>query len=447
VVDPSAAHREALALEQEKARLAETRAAADHRRAVALEGRKAALAAEKADLDDQLAQESAAADHDREHRTLVHTAMVEVAKAGIDRSRDSAKFVQTAAAALMGAYTGLLALVFSVTGRQLPFRGVYAATFLGAAIAFAVGYLAFLYRSGTVDGYRPAPSIVETQLRRTANFVEWTNAAVTRRAWALRASVLAFGVGVAFIPAAFVGPTSAATPTAGAPEPPAIPERVPAALEEPARRLFEHQVDAYFEALGTAAPAVERGSGNPGLGRGRPDGMPGPPGAGAGTDGADGTEADDDGCPFGLVRSCGWRTEDDVERNFRWLALVGLAVVVGGAALPRWLPRSKGPGPGTARAGNGAGGSGGPGGGVGTSGTSGPGGSDRSQGSTGDEGSHGTRGPTGPRGPDGSGGSSTPSTPGDPGVQGSAAVAPGPMPMPTPMPAPPSGSGRRARRR
>lgn len=380
--DPTAAHRQALELEREKSRLAEERAAADHARAVALEERKAALATEKADLDDELAHGAAAATHDREHRTLVDTAMLEVATAGIDRSRDSAKFIQTAAAALMGAYTGLLALVFSVTERQLPLRGVYAATFLAASIALAVGYLAFVLRSRDMAGYVPGPSLVETQLRRTAKFLEWTNAAVTRRAWALRASVLAFGVGVAFIPAAFVGPTSAATPTAGAPEPPAIPERVPAALAEPARRLFEHQVDAYFEALGEDGAAANRGPG-------RPDGMPGRAGGGSGPAVDD---ADDDRCRLGLVRSCGWRTEDDVERNFRLLALGGLLLIIVGATVPDLLGRRSNP-----------------------------------NGEQGDDG--GTDPPPGerPGGPGGSGGSSRQAASGSP-----PAVAPTPTTVPTP---------------
>ncbi|HWM19950.1 MAG TPA: hypothetical protein VNO51_09695, partial [Ilumatobacteraceae bacterium] len=301
-------------LEKVKAQLAEAKAVLDQGRTKDVEQHKANLAQDQADLVDELAAESADAAQDRELRTLFHTKITDVASGAIDRSRDSAKFVQAAAAALMGAYTALLGLVFSVTGRTLPLRGVYSAVFLGVAIAMAVAYLAFLRQRSAINAYEPSTSLAETQLRRTSNFVEWMNAAVASGAWALRAAVIAFGIGVAFIPAAFVGPTSPSAPTAGAPEPPSIPAAVPEAIEEPALRLFEYEVDKYLASVEVTDPESP-------------------------------TAADVDTCSDVLspFRSCGWTTETAVERSFRWLVLYSVLAISAVAILPglvRWV-RSK----------------------------------------------------------------------------------------------------------
>ncbi len=198
-------------VERIKGDIAAKQAEADHKNDVDLEKVKAGIAAEAADSAAVDASDAAAEAQDLAHRTLYHTKIAELAIGSIDRARDSAKFIQTASAALIAAYTGLLGLVFSTTSRTLPVRGVYAALFLGLAVALSVAYLAFLRgSSASVGAYEPGTSYADTQLARSINLIDWTNTVVSTRAWALRAAVLCLAIGVAFVPAAFIGPSSSA---------------------------------------------------------------------------------------------------------------------------------------------------------------------------------------------------------------------------------------------
>jgi hypothetical protein len=129
--------------------------------------------------------------------------------------------------------------------------------------------------------------------------------AVGNRRSALRASVIAFAFGIAFIPAAFVGATGGSATTAAAqPTPPSIPERVPAAIADDAARLFRYQVDAYFaEHEESAADVASSGNGAP---------TPVTACSGYGQ----------------LFTSCAWTTDTGVERSFRRFAVLGLILVV-----------------------------------------------------------------------------------------------------------------------
>jgi hypothetical protein len=285
-----------------KGEIAAQQAAADHRNDVDLETVKAGIAAQAADSAAVEAADSAAEAQDLAHRTLYHTKIADLATGSIDRARDSAKFIQTASAALIAAYTGLLGLVFSTTSRTLPVRGVYAALFLGLAVALSVAYLAFLRgSSASVGAYEPGASYADTQLARSINLIVWTNAVVSTRAWALRASVLCLALGVAFVPAAFIGPSASAASAPGAPVPPTIPSAVPAPIASSARQLFDRQVADYLAAVDASSGAKR----------------PTPPKT----------------CTdfFSSLRTCGWATERAVEDQFRRLALLGLLVVIVGA--------------------------------------------------------------------------------------------------------------------
>lgn len=280
---------------------------------VALEGQKEDIARAKARLDRRLAErkedsdasvaaETAERTKELELRGLYHQKITEVVAGAIDRARDSAKFVQTAAAALITVYVALLGLVFSAKDRPLPLRGAYAAAYLGLAIALAVAYLAFLKPTPAVDGYEPKETIAETQLARTAAFIDWINSGVANRRGALRCSVVAFGIGIAFIPAPFVGATGGTAATATAETtPPSIPRAVPAPIADDATRLFKHQVDTYLSAV-----AEQR--------------------AGAGTDEKPVTSCTGYG---DIPHACAWTTEKGVERSFRRLAALSLLVVLG----------------------------------------------------------------------------------------------------------------------
>jgi hypothetical protein len=213
-----------------------------------------AIDAAYAKLDGQ--EKKASHDAELELNKLFHTTVTEVAKGSIDRARDGARFVQTAATAIFAVYTGLLGLVFSVTDHPLPLRGAYAGVFLGLSIAFGTAYLAYIGRARKGVAYQPSlGSEDEMQLRRTAFLAAWVNETVGSKRYATRASVLALLFGVLFIAAPFV---SSATPTE-APEAvtvPSAPSAVAKGFEGPALEVYRAQVTDYKAAVAARAAAL-----------------------------------------------------------------------------------------------------------------------------------------------------------------------------------------------
>lgn len=186
---------------------------------------------------------------------LFHQTITEVSTTAIDRSRDSAKFVQTAASAIFALYTGLLALAFSVTDNPLPVRGVWAGVFLGLSIALSSAYLAFLTKAPRLRLSLPGQSLTQLQHARSAFLTRWTNATVRNRRWAIRASVVSLAFGAAFMAAPFVS-AGARVPVPEAPVAPAIPGGVAEAVSAEAARLFRLQVDDYEAAINARAAAL-----------------------------------------------------------------------------------------------------------------------------------------------------------------------------------------------
>lgn len=211
---------------------------------------------EQAETAALVALEQARWDAEHALAKIFHETVAEVSKGSIDRSRDSAKYVQTAAAAAGVLYTGVLGLAFSVTDDPLPLRGVWAAMFLGLSIALATAYLAFLTKAAPPPMYGGGNSLADLQLRRTGFLTQWVLATVFHRRWAIRASVLALGFGVAFVPAPFV--SAARTPDVpAAPVAPEIPGEVAEAVRDDAARLFRARVDDFERATKARAAALE----------------------------------------------------------------------------------------------------------------------------------------------------------------------------------------------
>lgn len=188
-----------------------------------------------------------------------HEKLGELAVGSIERSRDSAKYIQTAAAWIATLYTGLLALVFSVTDNPLPIRGAYAAAFLGLAVALAAAYLAFITKPDKVKPYEGGGSLTELQLNRTAYLFRFVNATVGDRRWAIRASVVSLAIGVAFIPAAFVA-RSHPVSVPDAPVAPTIPSEIATQVRASATELFKAQLDSYKAAVTARNEAIEKAS-------------------------------------------------------------------------------------------------------------------------------------------------------------------------------------------
>lgn len=188
--------------------------------------------AEAADLaarrEDAAALRGAQLDADRENLLAYSATMSTLAVGAVDRSRAAAELVQKSAAAVAGLYTGVLALVFSVTDNPLPARGVLAALFLGGAVVLSTAYVAY-------TGPRAGPSTVvvpdaldRAVLARLNSVITVTSELARSRVWFLRASVVALGVGLAYIALPFLDfsggqPTGAAATSATQPAWPTPP--------------------------------------------------------------------------------------------------------------------------------------------------------------------------------------------------------------------------------
>jgi len=233
--------------------------AIQHANEIAKADRQHQIALEQADetLDAELLKSHWQAERDLNKH--FHETVAEVSKGAIDRSRDSAKYVQTGAGAIMTLYTGLLALVFSVTDNPLPSRGVWVAVFLGLAIALATAYLAFLNKPKAPPLHRPSGPIPELQLLRTGYLTKLINATVYNRRWAIQASVVSLAVGVAFLPAAFVT-NSRQADIPDPPAAPAIPAEVAESIAPRAGALFDAQVQGYEEAVQERNEAIQKAS-------------------------------------------------------------------------------------------------------------------------------------------------------------------------------------------
>jgi hypothetical protein len=209
------------------------------------------------------------ADDDSEKK--LHEHLAELVKASIDRAREGAKFVETAAAALGTIYTGILAFAFAAASTPLPGRGIYAAIFLGIAVVAAAFYLAFIDSIDPIGRVDYRGSRAEDQWRRTEYLGAWTKAVVRKRAWALRTAVFALAFGVIFMPFAFLPsklpsnplalmalaapdePAPAASPT-WPPPPSGIPE------PEVASVLYKAQLDDFVKSK-ASSPAATSPSG------------------------------------------------------------------------------------------------------------------------------------------------------------------------------------------
>ena len=136
----------------------------------------------------------------------VYNAYLEVAKASIDRSLQRAEFVQKVAAAIGSLCTTLIALSFAVGegNTTLPARGFAPAIFLGLSFALSAVYVAFITKPGKSPIPRADGTLYRSQQRRRIGFVLWVREAILQRRWALQSSVVSLGIGILFLPSAYV---------------------------------------------------------------------------------------------------------------------------------------------------------------------------------------------------------------------------------------------------
>lgn len=191
--------------------------------ATRLENLKHELLEDEKRLDTVLKLRLAADSVEDELNKAFHQGLMEVSKGALARSAAAAELVQKGSAAIVTLYTAVLALAFSVSDRPLPLRGLLPAVFLGLAVAFATGYVAYVSRIPNTPGPSPSPLPEEYQLNRTNAFISWVaTTALTRAMW-LRRAVVSLAIGVLLLPIPFIAfpltEASAGTPIEWPPPP------------------------------------------------------------------------------------------------------------------------------------------------------------------------------------------------------------------------------------
>jgi hypothetical protein len=219
-----------------------------------------AAAQEHAKAVDARAQ--AEADAELANHAEFHKALMTVAQGSVERARASAETVQKAATAILALYTAVLGAAFSVTENALPSRGVIPTLFLGTAVVFSTAYLAYLTTPGSSPAPRATGGFRPAAMERTRRFIEWAGATARHRAYWLRASVVALGVALMFLPAPFLGPLPLLDRLTPAPEQaadtrPAWPSIPPGSSADLALRKIRYQaeVDEVAAKRAAAAPA------------------------------------------------------------------------------------------------------------------------------------------------------------------------------------------------
>lgn len=154
----------------------------------------------------------------REHEFALHKAIqdayIEVARGELARRMDRADFVQKAAAAISTAYVGIIALTFGLGegNTPLPAQGIAPTFFLGLAILFSTVYISYITRPD--DERRgdspPTPTglLPLHQRQRLNEFIYWTREPGLRRLYFLQAAVISLGIGIIYLPVAYLPPTS-----------------------------------------------------------------------------------------------------------------------------------------------------------------------------------------------------------------------------------------------
>lgn len=153
-------------------------------------------------------------DADKESQVAIEVARIDVLKGTLERFRDSAKTVQSAAATIATVYAGIVALVFSVAADQpLPLRGIIPVFYLGTAIVFSTSYLSWPSAGPQVRDLPDELDSTDTWNARVNWFNDWVSISVLGKAWRLQTATLCLAAGLVFLPSALIpvtGPTGPA---------------------------------------------------------------------------------------------------------------------------------------------------------------------------------------------------------------------------------------------
>lgn len=174
-------------------------------------------------------------------RKAYYDATFEVAKGAIERSRAAAELVQKASSAIVVIYSAVLGFVFSAQGNPLPWRGLLSVFFLGLAVWLSTMARTFLPHGELptfdkdLEPHYPlrrldqAPPVDFGGDSLANNFLRWSRGVSQRGSAWLRASVIALGVALVFMPIAFIN--LAGGPAAEKPAWPTLDANAPANIE------------------------------------------------------------------------------------------------------------------------------------------------------------------------------------------------------------------------
>lgn len=161
----------------------------------------------KSQREENVARRASLASADAASLKEMHDRYYNLALGSLERSKFAAETIQKASAAIATLYTGVLALVFSITDNPLPLRGIIAPLFLGLAVVLSTVYLTYLVNPPRIDpGWNLQSAAREKKAYARLNtFIDATSAIVKRQIELLGCALAALFVGLAAITLPFLG--------------------------------------------------------------------------------------------------------------------------------------------------------------------------------------------------------------------------------------------------
>lgn len=216
------------------------------------------LAEEKAKADHQASLDENAAEKQaiRAFEQTFFDKLLGTYQASLDRSRESAKAVQTTASALGTVYTAIIGITVAVGDQPAPVRAIIPAVFLGLALLMSTVYLSYpVVGSDRTEDL--SPTRVERMNELVIGFARQAQSRNFKFAYWLRASVVALFIGLATFAVPFLSDPTPIDIDAGAvtlPSPGPVANEIEAGLEA---IRYQAQIDIAKSQIEAAKPTQE----------------------------------------------------------------------------------------------------------------------------------------------------------------------------------------------
>lgn len=137
-------------------------------------------------------------------REAIHDAYISIATSSLDRMLRRADTVLRVAGVAGTIYTAILGLAFTYAKASFTVWVLLPAILLALSLVLGATYVGYV--KVTPLTFHPlASGLTENvQHKRLSDLIGWVNSVSLRRAWALRSSIAALGIGVASMPIAFL---------------------------------------------------------------------------------------------------------------------------------------------------------------------------------------------------------------------------------------------------